>query len=256
MQNKQRPYQKYAEIYDQLSGKTFSAAITEYAFQILHKYRYQPGSALDLCCGTGTAAIMFARNGYETVGLDRSAEMLKIARKKSAEEKINAKFVRQSLPDFKLISGRTSKLKNFDLITCFYDSLNYLQKENEIKKTFANVYRHLNPNGLFIFDMNTFNSFEKVWSKTHAGEKNGLVWIFRTEVNNKKKTARLIMDIFMKEQGQWRRYQEEHVERAYSDLFIKQALHRAGFKSIRFYHCFTFRRPSGKTGRIAVVARK
>jgi demethylmenaquinone methyltransferase/2-methoxy-6-polyprenyl-1,4-benzoquinol methylase len=45
---------------------------------------FDDARALDLCCGTGDLALAFARAGAEVVGLDFSAEMLAVARKKAA----------------------------------------------------------------------------------------------------------------------------------------------------------------------------
>ena len=40
-----------------------------------------------------------------------------------------------------------------DVITCFFDSINFLKDKNEIKKLFNSVYNALKPNGYFIFDI-------------------------------------------------------------------------------------------------------
>jgi demethylmenaquinone methyltransferase / 2-methoxy-6-polyprenyl-1,4-benzoquinol methylase len=45
----------------------------------------RPGQhALDVCCGTGDIALALAQRGVEVVGLDFSAEMLEVARRRSA----------------------------------------------------------------------------------------------------------------------------------------------------------------------------
>ena len=43
----------------------------------------------------------------------------------------------------------------FDVITIFCDSLNYLPDIEDVNKTFINVFNHLSENGVFIFDVHT-----------------------------------------------------------------------------------------------------
>ena len=45
----------------------------------------QPARVLDLACGTGEAALVFAAAGCEVAGVDQSAAMLEIARGKARD---------------------------------------------------------------------------------------------------------------------------------------------------------------------------
>ena len=45
----------------------------------------QPARMLDLACGTGEAALVFAAAGCEVAGVDQSAAMLEIARGKARD---------------------------------------------------------------------------------------------------------------------------------------------------------------------------
>jgi SAM-dependent methyltransferase len=47
------------------------------------------GSLLDAGCGTGLISVELARHGYIVVGIDRSPQMIKRARKKKQEEKLD-----------------------------------------------------------------------------------------------------------------------------------------------------------------------
>lgn len=54
----------------------------------------EPGSrVLDLGTGTGSLALGFARRGLDAVGLDLSAELLDVARRRAADEGLPARFV-------------------------------------------------------------------------------------------------------------------------------------------------------------------
>jgi len=249
-----KPYHRFAKVYDQMGADRFSEKMVEYTCRILSRLRDHPKSILDLCCGTGTAAIIFADSGYDVVGLDGSKYMLKMARKKAAFKNLPIKFHHQQLPDFDIKSGR--KRATFDLITCFYDSLNYLLKESELQRCFKTVNDHLNPGGLFIFDMNTFHAFKHIWSKTYAGCHEGIAWIFESKTDDKKKIAEMTANFFLKKGKHWQNFSEIHRERAYTLTTLKRLLKRSGLAVEKVYRCFRFRQPTQTANRIVVVARK
>lgn len=60
----------------------------------------------------------------------------------------SAKLYHQNMVDFSID-------KKFDVILCVFDSINHLIEFEDWKKMFVNVKKHLSPNGLFIFDINT-----------------------------------------------------------------------------------------------------
>ncbi len=125
MKRNQAVYRKFAEVYDQLNADMHSAKMTQKTFEIISELGLDAETALDLCCGTGTAVRIFSEAGIRTDGLDGSPHMLKIARKKLADHK--SRLYCQKLPSFLIPEKRTGrKPKRYDLITSFFDSLNYL----------------------------------------------------------------------------------------------------------------------------------
>ncbi len=49
----------------------------------------EPGDVLDLCCGTGDIALMFARRGAAVTGADFTEEMLRVAATRCGREKVS-----------------------------------------------------------------------------------------------------------------------------------------------------------------------
>lgn len=49
-----------------------------------------------------------------------------------------------------------------DIVCCVYDSINQLLSFDKWIKTFKQVYANLNPEVLFIFDMNTLKKLEEI----------------------------------------------------------------------------------------------
>lgn len=254
MSDKNRPYHRFAKIYDRMGGDRFSEKMTAYTYKLLKKHRLSPHTVLDLCCGTGTAALLMAEAGYSACGLDGSASMLEMARAKARYKQLAVEFYHQEVPGFKIKDGK--RFRKFDMITCFYDSVNYLLTETELKKGFQAVANHLNPDGVFIFDMNTFHAFTHIWSKTNAGCHEDIAWIFETDIDKNRKLAELTATFFIRKGKLWEKFSEVHRERAYNLAVLRKLLRLAGFSIIGIYRCFKYTKPDKDTNRIAVIAKK
>ena len=51
--------------------------------EIFKKFNIKPSLVADLGCGTGTLTVLMHDAGYDMIGIDRSAEMLSVAKGKS-----------------------------------------------------------------------------------------------------------------------------------------------------------------------------
>lgn len=252
-----KPYTRIAAIWDEIGQDKFSERMVDYTLQILKRKNFQPRSVLDLCCGTGTAAIRFARKGWEVYGLDGSADMLEIAAGKIRKEKVTVRLIHQRLPEFEIKRTGGLGLKTFDLVTAYYDSLNYLLKEEELSVCLRNVNRHLNPEGLFISDMNTKEALKYLWGeKIYARAYDKIAWIWQSLFYERAAQADLRAICFVRKGKLWERFEEMHTEKAYPLSVLKRLLHSAGFRVEHLYDCFRFAKPKRKAYRLAWVARK
>ena len=128
-----KPYTEFAHVYDLMGADRHSAKMVEYTFKIFRKFNIKATCGLDLCCGTGTAISLFLDQGLPMSGLDQSASMLAVAAKKLKGRKV--RLYQKSLPKFRILhSGDSRRLRRFDLVTCFYDSLNYLKNTRELNR--------------------------------------------------------------------------------------------------------------------------
>ncbi|MEW5922518.1 MAG: class I SAM-dependent methyltransferase [Candidatus Zixiibacteriota bacterium] len=257
MKKSKKPYQHMASLYDGMNMDRFAINMFDYASRILRKFKHKPRNLLELCCGTGTFATMFAEQGLEVTGVDGSREMLKQAIKKAKSKKLKIDFRHQMLPKLSVREAKGRQLKKFDLATCNYDSMNYLLTEADLKECFRRVAEHLNPGGYFIFDMNTYRAFKKVWIKyNYSGFRDDLAWVWSSKLHEDEPMVTLTAVFFNKKGRHWVRTEEKHTERAYPHSVIKRFLKSAGFEIAGFYRAFKFHKPDRKTGRISVVARK
>lgn len=254
MSNETPPYSKLAIIYDQMGQDRHSRQMVLYTQELFERLDISPRTGLDLCCGTGTALQLFHDAGYRMAGLDGSSAMLACAASKL--KGLGIKLYHKKLPRFRLLDeSDSSKVVQFDFVTSFYDSLNYLTKVRDLEAAFRSVRRHLKPGGLFVFDMNTPRALQVIWDEqTYADSRDDIAWVWKNDYDPKRKMAACYATCFYKKRDKWHRFDEVHWERGYSNEQIKRLLHRAGFRIRGFYKCGTFRRPGPKTYRIAVVA--
>jgi SAM-dependent methyltransferase len=111
--------------------------------------KYSNGSAhtiLDLGCGTGNHTIPMAKRGYRMTGVDLSDDMLSFAREKTITEMVTPEFIQNDI--------RTLNLnQQFDVVLMMFAVLGYQLTNEDVISSLKVVRKHLNLNGLFIFDV-------------------------------------------------------------------------------------------------------
>jgi dTDP-3-amino-3,4,6-trideoxy-alpha-D-glucopyranose N,N-dimethyltransferase len=107
-----------------------------------HVQMRRPGAArlLDLACGTGMHLARL-RDDYAVEGLDLNPDLLEIARERCP----GVPFHEADMTNFEL--GRT-----FDVVTCLFSSIAYVRTGENLRKTLANIARHLEPGALALIE--------------------------------------------------------------------------------------------------------
>jgi SAM-dependent methyltransferase len=108
--------------------------------------RQQAGPVLELACGTGQITIPVASSGVRTLGLDRSAAMLEVAKRRASAVSAAAAFVQGDMRQFAFD-------REFSLIFAARNSLLHLLSTMDLLAAFTAVKRHLAADGLFAFDI-------------------------------------------------------------------------------------------------------
>lgn len=239
------PYKKFALVYDSIMGDRFYNGYFKFLIKIFNELKFKPANILEIACGTGKLAKIFLDKEYEIEGLDMSGDMLDIAGKKGL------KIHRQNMVSFKL-------KKKYDLILCIFDSLNYIQRKVDLKRSFNSVNKHLESGGLFIFDMNSPFGINKVIPKNFKTiyRKNAnleLIWL------NSHRPDTWIIEMIMFEKrngGIYKRFYEKHIEKAYKLAEIKKMLKKSSFKLLSAYSNFKFDKVKKDSGRWFFVCEK
>jgi ubiquinone/menaquinone biosynthesis C-methylase UbiE len=105
---------------------------------------YKVKTVLDLTCGTGSQVFHLAKLGYSVIGADLSSSLIKIARKKAAQENMNVKFLDGDM--------RCIQVGEFDAVITIFNAIGHLTKPG-FEKALRNINRNLRPNGIYVFDI-------------------------------------------------------------------------------------------------------
>ncbi len=183
--------------------------------KVIKRYKVESGLALDVACGTGEMSNLVSKEGFKVIGIDKSEEMLKVAKEKYP----SLEFVKADMCDFNL------KHKGIILAFSFYDSLNYLLTKEDLLKALRSVSENVAPSGLFVFDINSLEKIKNMQRKPpQVMDKENYYCIFRH--GGKKCLWVLDMDFFLKKNGDYVLKRERHVERGYMEEEIKKLLRK------------------------------
>ncbi len=243
-------YNNFAYVYDKLTLDIDYKKWADYVESILAKNKAKASMILELGCGTGSFGIEMARRDYEMICLDLSTEMLDCATEKAKKEGLDILFLNQDMCNFELYG-------TVDVIVCLLDSFNYLTKVSQVQKLFKLVCNYLNPNGLFIFDINTQYKFENILSDNLYYEiGDDITYIWENEYNNKTKIARFDLTFFVKSGITYERFDETHFERAYSHDEIMEFIKDSDLECLSVYDELKLRKPSEKSKRSFYICKK
>lgn len=143
-------YSEFAQFYDDLFDETLYDRWLAYTTSRISQPKTAKSDVkiLDLACGTGRLAVKLAKLGYSVDGVDLSADMLTLADQRAQAEQVDITFIQADMREL-------ADLGQYDVITCYDDSLNYLIDQKDFQQTLNSVNGHLNPGGQLLFDVIT-----------------------------------------------------------------------------------------------------
>jgi len=221
-------YDKFATFYTKGPYPRYSQKMVVLLPAVLARFDAQPQTILDIACGEGTYAVAMAKKGFRVTGVDRSPQMLEFAKERAERENVEVEFLLQDMRSLPFE-------ERFDLVTCWFDSLNYLLELEDLTKTFTGVYQALRKTGLFIFDMNTIYGLAVDWRRHHCyvqQDTSELFEIHFPSYDPEKNIAIMKIAGFVKEGDGWTRMDEVHKERGYILEDIRQCLQTVGFEEL------------------------
>jgi ubiquinone/menaquinone biosynthesis C-methylase UbiE len=248
-------YERYAAVYDGSGQVRYALLAAPYIHELLQSHPLSGRRAIDIACGTGTLALLLAGTGWEMLGVDAAPAMLAEAEAKASDAELEGRVAFLQADMRRL--AEVVPPGTFDLATCLYDSLNYMQEEADLGACFASAAHVLRPGGLYIGDMNTRHFLEHEWGFCDVREQSGYVQVEQSWFDPISETTTLHLTGFIgdDERG-YERFDEQHRERAYADATVERLLAAAGLRVEGRYDSFTHEPPGPRTQRIFWVARK
>ncbi|MCD8390711.1 MAG: class I SAM-dependent methyltransferase [Firmicutes bacterium] len=240
-------YTDFARVYDALMRDDIDyEAWADYIEAIFKRYGACPQKIYDLACGTGNITLPLSRRGYDMTGIDISEDMLNIA----AEKGSGAVFVKQNIADLRVPSAA-------DAVTCMIDGVNYIISPKALYGAFKRIKTAaLDDGGIFIFDISTeFKLKTVIGENTFIHSDEDIFYSWQNHYIENRNMSDMFLTFFVRQGESYSRFEERHLQRAYSEDEIRFLLDKAGFNSVDAYEELTFEKPKEQTQRIVFVCR-
>ncbi|MCK4650930.1 class I SAM-dependent methyltransferase [Candidatus Babeliales bacterium] len=141
-------FENYAAYYDLLYQDKNYESEANYIDKLIQKYFLNAKSIFELGCGTGKHAMFLAKKGYFVHGVDFSNKMISFAKNIVEEHKDLVGKLNFSYGDIRSVCLN----KKFDIVISLFHVVSYQLTNDDLKKTFLSAAKHLNKEGIFIFD--------------------------------------------------------------------------------------------------------
>lgn len=245
-----KPYIHFAHIYDHLMAHVEYDQWLIFMENVFKERKIQVSKVLDVGCGTGELMLRMHQAGFVTTGLDISEDMLAIAHQKLQAAHIQPQLFQEDMSQFSLP-------ENYDAITIFCDSLNYLEKEEDVKRVFSRCYNALHKNGILLFDVHSPFKIQQFYQATFADEQDGVAYMWHSFAGEEPLSVEHELTFFIEtENGLYERVEELHKERTFDVATYTKWLKEAGFTDIRITGDFNQFELHDQTERIFFSAQK
>ncbi len=247
------PYDVMAAFYDRVNGDIDYERWADFIEAQFGRFaKEKPSLVLDLAAGTGSMTVALAKRGYDMIAVDISEEMLAVAAERVAEAELSGVLLlRQDMTRLDLYG-------TVDAVVCCLDSINHLTKKGEVETCFSLVHNFLNPDGLFLFDVNTPYTFRTVYGERDLilSDGEGTLCCWQNSFCEKSGICRFDLAVFTEEKdGRYRREDTVQKEKCFTRRELTKRLRDANFEVLGFFGDRMFGPVKRNTPRWYVAAR-
>lgn len=215
-------YEHLCHVYDHYWGTWVEQYIC-LLDELLRDHNITQAQICDLACGTGTLARGLVDKGHHLHCVDISSGMLEVAITKFHDDE-HVTFAQQDMVQF--VTHET-----LDMITCTFDSFNYVLNFHELESLLERVASALRPNGFFVFDSITerlYLNHHQGTQERHFGEETFL------QILNYDKENKLATTVFEFADAS----SEIHKQRPYDQDVLKALLKQVGLNILHIFANF------------------
>ena len=244
-------YEKFAQVYDLFMDNIDYEGWAEYVTDRLREYEITDGLVLELGCGTRTMTGLLAGKGYDMIGVDNSEEMLAEAMEKRVESGQDILYLLQDMQEFELYGTVRA-------VVSVCDSLNYITDRDELRHVFELVNNYLDPEGIFLFDMNTVHKYRDLLGDTTIAEnRDEGSFIWDNSYDEEEGLNYYELAVFLpREDGLYEKSEEVHCQKAYPQEEIETLIKEAGMELLAVYDAYTLNPATEDSERLFFVARE
>jgi ubiquinone/menaquinone biosynthesis C-methylase UbiE len=243
-------YETFAFVYDEVMDDSLYQQWLAFAQRHLPK---QTKRIMEMACGTGALAVAFAKEGYDVTALDLSEEMLMMASERAFKAEAEVQFVQGNMLDL-------SEMGQYEAITCFSDSLCYMNNSQEVQQVFDDVYQALEEDGVFLFDVHSTYQVDTVFPEySYHYQTENFAFLWDSYSGEQEHSIEHFLTFFVQDESnpdQFLRRDELHQECTYSLLNYLRMLENAGFETVEAYADFTDEAPTETSQRWFFVCKK
>ncbi|HSV97284.1 MAG TPA: class I SAM-dependent methyltransferase [Spirochaetota bacterium] len=238
------PYTDLARSYDHILNHVDYDQWYRYLRTIMFQYIEYPEWILEMGCGTGKFGAMFSRDDFPVYGMDRSVEMLRVAKRRSYK---NFRIFCADMTDFRV--SRT-----FDFLFSVHDTMNYFLTYANVQKVLRSARRAMHDGSIFMFDITTEYNIRRYFDgRVTRHRTRGTMVEWSNSYDEDRKIIRSTLE-FRHRDGT--RSVEEHLQRIYSIPEIKALLERERLRVVDIFGDYTFSAPCDDTVMINFITRR
>ena len=237
------PYTDLAEAYDYILRHVDYQEWYQYIRKVMERFTVDAKKVVELGCGTGRFGAKFSTDGFEIYGVDKSLEMLRVAKARAFK---NFRIICADMAEFHLA-------KKADFIFSVHDTMNYFINKSDVRRVFSCVRNIMHEDSVFMFDITTeYNIESNFHDVTNTYEIRGRSVEWTNEFNRRRRMVLSTLRFFNRDGTAG---VENHIQRIYSIGEIKKLLKKEGFEVLGIFGDYSFMPPSGTTVMINFVTR-
>ncbi|MBR5637466.1 MAG: class I SAM-dependent methyltransferase [Pseudobutyrivibrio sp.] len=241
-------YTGFASVYDRYMDNVPYDIWAANIKTLFEKYNMPMEIVCDLGCGTGQITRRLKAAGYDMIGIDVSYDMLMEAM--AAEDSDGILYLCQDMREFELYG-------TVGAVVSLCDSINYLRDYDELLTVCKLANNYLDPKGLFIFDIKTEHFYQQLGSSTIAENREEGSFIWENDYDDETRDNAYYLTIYEEnEEGTFDRYEEEHLQHAFTVDEVKSAIVESGLELLEVLDVATMAAPKADSDRLYFIARE
>lgn len=245
-------FQQYSTYYDLLYKDKNYREESQYAIKKIKQFASNATQMLELGSGSGSHARYFCEAGFEVTGIERSPEMVAIAKAKK-------------IIGFNPIVGDISSYEvpqQFDVAISLFHVISYLSQNDALIDCFKMTHKHLNSDGIFMFDIwySPAVYHQKPETRIKRLENDGIeiVRLAESEMESDANVVAVNFEVIIKDKATHitESITEKHLMRHFSIPEIKMLAAFTGFEVLLAEEFLTENVPSEDTWGVCFVLKK